>query len=266
MSLTISWDAGFFSCCSVKLYKLVEYVNQEKELPRSTDESELFTLYKPEQYQHQDITDHFFTKKPWCSIDYSGSYIDPVSLTLEQFQPYSAIQFNVLKPFVDHSFSCSQTLLDLQSALLEKYAIDVSNTCAIYFRGSDKRIETILGSFESYAHKMRDIVAVQPDIQFILQSDCYEFVKYMVTYATTLNIQNNIIIIEENIVTSGIYGLHYTREGEKAYNDIKYLLATVTILARCKHIVCSSGNVSFWMMLFRGNAHNVHQSLHGAWV
>ena len=129
MSLTISWDAGFFSCCSVKLYKLVEYVNQEKELPRSTDESELFTLYKPEQYQHQDITDHFFTKKPACPIDYSGSYTDPISLTLEQFQPYSAIRFNVLKPFVDHYFSRSQTILDLQSILLEKYSIDVCLDC-----------------------------------------------------------------------------------------------------------------------------------------
>lgn len=266
MSLKTTWNNGFFSCCTMKLCKLIDYANRHKALPLRTDDSELFHLYKPDQYQHQDITDHFFIKKSGDSIDYSGAYTDPSSLLEDQFRPYSSVSYTVLKPFLDHYFTCSQSIQDLQATLIKDYAIDVSNTCAIYYRGTDKQKETPLGSFESYAQKMSEMIQLQSDIQFIIQTDSYPFLEYMFEYADRLQIQNNIIIIKENIVTDSGYGLHYVRQGNNAYNDIKYLLATVCIMAQCKYIVCSSGNVSLWMMLLRGNAQNVYQSLKMQWV
>ena len=43
--LKTSWNSGFFSCCNVKLYKLVYYFNTHKALPTHTDDSELFDMY-----------------------------------------------------------------------------------------------------------------------------------------------------------------------------------------------------------------------------
>jgi hypothetical protein len=250
----------------MKLCNLIDFVNQHKTLPLRTDDSELFYLYKPEQYRHQDITDHFFIKRSGNSIDYSGTYTDPYSLLEDQFRPYSSVSYTILKPFIDHYFTCSQTIQDLQATLIKNYVIDVSNTCAIYYRGTDKQQETPLGSFESYAQKMSEMIQLQSDIQFIIQTDTYPFIEYMLAYANRLQIQNNIIIIEENLMTDSTYGLHYIRQGNNAYNDIKYLLATMNIMAQCKHIICSSGNVSLWILLLRGNAQNVHQSLKMEWV
>ena len=58
----------------------------------------------------------------------------------------------------------------------------------------------------------------------------------------------------------------YITYNDQIKNDIKYLLATMNIMAQCKHIICSSGNVSLWILLLRGNAQNVHQSLKMEWV
>ena len=39
------------------------------------------------------------------------------------------------------------------------------------------------------------------------------------------------------------------------------MLANVLIMSKAKHIFCTSGNVSLWIMLFRGNNNNIYQFL-----
>ena len=39
-------NAGFFSCCSVKLYKIIEFINSNKRLPDNVDSSKQFKMYK----------------------------------------------------------------------------------------------------------------------------------------------------------------------------------------------------------------------------
>ncbi len=51
-------NAGFFSCCSVKLTKIVEFINSNKRLPDNVDSSEQFSLYKdfnPNYYRNNTI-------------------------------------------------------------------------------------------------------------------------------------------------------------------------------------------------------------------
>jgi hypothetical protein len=51
-------DAGFFSCCSIKLEAIINYFNENKKLPSEIDGKHLFKLYKPRNCN--DITYHFF--------------------------------------------------------------------------------------------------------------------------------------------------------------------------------------------------------------
>ena len=44
--IKIIHNAGFFSCCSVKLTKIVDFINSNKRLPDNVDSSKLFRLYK----------------------------------------------------------------------------------------------------------------------------------------------------------------------------------------------------------------------------
>ena len=56
--IKIIHNAGFFSCCSVKLTKIVDFINSNKRLPDNVDSSKLFRLYKNEK--NKDITFDYF--------------------------------------------------------------------------------------------------------------------------------------------------------------------------------------------------------------
>jgi hypothetical protein len=47
MSIIIRYHHnGFFSCCSVKLYTIIQYINKYSKIPDSVDSSLLFSMYK----------------------------------------------------------------------------------------------------------------------------------------------------------------------------------------------------------------------------
>ena len=78
---------GFFSCCSVILHNIVEYIHLNKKLPLS-DSSKSFEWYKSE---NRDITYDYFEQYQenhdhLQSIDYKESY---------QFIDYSNLDYNI---------------------------------------------------------------------------------------------------------------------------------------------------------------------------
>ena len=245
---------------------MVYYFNTHEALPTHIDDSELFDMYKPDPYAGQDITHHFFRPRDDVHIDFSGALQIMDERIEDQFSPYSGLHFSVVQPFLEKYYSPSQSILDLQASLIPKYGIDVSTTCAIYYRGTDKRQETMIGSFDLYAAKMSELIRGDRTIQIILQSDSYPFLEYMFEYADAHKIQNNIIVFEENVTTASNQGVHFLRRGDKAYQDIQHLFASLLVMSQCKYIICSSSNVSMWMMYYRGHATNVHQLLNNRWV
>ena len=60
MSIIINHNSGFFSCCSVRLTKIAEFINSNKILPQIVDSSEQFALYKNDNNINKDITFHYF--------------------------------------------------------------------------------------------------------------------------------------------------------------------------------------------------------------
>ena len=55
MSIKIIHNAGFFSCCSVKLHQIIKFFNTQKKLPDIVDSSAQFKWYKT-QNKSNDIT------------------------------------------------------------------------------------------------------------------------------------------------------------------------------------------------------------------
>ena len=54
----ITHNAGFFSCCSVKLSNIVDFINIYKKLPDHVDSSAQFSWYK--KIPNKDITFDYF--------------------------------------------------------------------------------------------------------------------------------------------------------------------------------------------------------------
>ena len=59
MGLTINFNAGFFACCSVKLYRITRWISKYKYLPRSVNSTNMFVWYKKEG-SSDDITFDYF--------------------------------------------------------------------------------------------------------------------------------------------------------------------------------------------------------------
>jgi hypothetical protein len=97
---------------------------------------------------------------------------------------------------------------------------------------------------EEFIEKAQKIQQSNPEIKFLLQTDENDFRTMF------LKVFPDSIVIEELNCT------------DRTFEHSVNLLSAVHIISKSKYIICSSGNVSFWMCLYRGNADNVQQYLH----
>ena len=82
--LKITHNAGFFSCCTVRLEKIIEYFNIHQHLPVIVDSSEQFRDYK---FNNEDITCRFFNTTN-ISFDYEKDINVTKSIDEQQFSDY----------------------------------------------------------------------------------------------------------------------------------------------------------------------------------
>jgi hypothetical protein len=253
-------EGGFFSCCSVKLTNIVNFINLHKEIPQNVDSSSLFHFYKNKSDEKQDITfkyfEHYETIKDFeVSIPIKYHYDD-------QFENYAMLDFEHILPIVKKYFSPSSKVNDIVEILSRKYNIIYENTIAVYYRGSDKYIETKLASFDDFYGKITDILKINTNLQILVQSDSAQFIDYM----KNKNLQN-IIIIHENKTTYTNSGIHISNlSNDTNYDDMFWFFSTIIIMSKCKYVVCGSSNGSMWLVLYRGNCVNVFQSLDKKWI
>lgn len=246
-----SHNHGFFSCCSVILHNIVDYINTNKKLPLS-DSSNSFSWYKKEK---RDITYDYFENPNINNdeinpIDYKESY---------QFTNYSNLDWNVTS-IVNKYFTPSIQIKEIINSMEAKYIIDCNNICVLFYRGNDKITETKLCEYNDYLIYANDILKINPNVIFLIQSDETEFIEFM-----TIRFPNSFYFKDEarhmKKCNSTVDHVMYQT------NDVfsKHYLTITIIMSKCKYIVCGSGNCSIWIMLYRGNNNNVCQYLDGTW-
>ena len=254
----ITHNAGFFSCCSVLLNQIVDYINNKKKLPDIVDSSETFKLYKNDI--NRDVTNDYFEhyeniKEDYIinqRIDYRHSY---------QFIKYANIDYKNLSPLIKKYFSPSIKINNIVDEIEKKYNIVHDNTIAVYYRGTDKFKETNIASFEEFYNQIIKIINCNNNnINILIQTDSTKFIDYI----KEKNMKN-IVIIAENKSSYDNKGIHYEQNNITNYQDMFYFLSTIIIMSKCKYIICSSGNCSIWTMLYRGNCENIVQYLNGNW-
>lgn len=247
---------GFFAGCFHILKDITTFFNNNKKLPTNVDTSQQFDTYKPSHIKG-DIMLHFFKKRDDINIPYTDNLKFSHNL---QFEKYNEIDYKELTPFIKKYFSPSHEILDIENKITNKYNININEYCAVYYRGTDKKEETILGSFDTYIDKMNELLTKEPNIKFIIQSDSKDFID---TVKSKFN--NSISFDDENMPSSTDKGIHNEHSPDENYIIIKNFLAIVYLLSKSKYIICSSGSCSIWMMLFRGNGNNIKQFLNNEW-
>ena len=254
--IKIKHNAGFFSCCSIKLLQIIEFINSQKRLPDNVDSSEQFKMYKKEQ--NKDITYDFFEQ--YENIN-DITIIHPIQYELhEQFKNYSKLDYKCINPIIKKYFTPSKKINEIIDVLEKKYNIEYDNTIAVYYRGTDKFLETKLAPFEDFYNEIKKIININKNIKILLQTDSNQFMDYI-----NKKILKNIVIINENKTSITNKGIHNEQLSHINYYDMFNFLSTIIIISKCKYIICSSGNCSLWTILYRGNNKNVIQYLNGSW-
>jgi hypothetical protein len=261
-TLCITHNAGFFSCCSVKLDNITNFYNLHRALPDVVDSSTQFAWYKQPgegdvTYKYFEHPDHVTTSLPTLSatcpsIPYHHVY---------QFMEYHRLKYSLIVPLVQKYFTPSLEIREMIQRLEEKYQLDYSNLGVLFYRGNDKVTETPLCAYEEYLTYAKQILEKHPEMRFLIQSDETEFIQLMEKEIPNLVVfydeirhmpkQNSTvdILMKDNI---GLFS--------------KYYLAITIIMSKCKYVVCGSGNCSIWIMLYREHCKGLFQNLLGKWI
>ncbi len=252
--LVVFHSFGFFSCCTVRLQMIIKWYNEHKKLP-IVDSSHQWSHYKDKE---GDVSNRFFNTSP--TINAYTHHIDFSADTAEdQFSDYSRINFSNVSLFIEKYYAPSDEVLCLEQKLVEKYKIDVNNTVAVCFRGTDKRGEVQIPTYSKVFEQVRRVQHTHGMInsKVLIQSDEQEFIE-----AAKLEFPNH-IHLEENPMVPAYKGgllpiLEHIPEGKKVH-QAQLFLATVLLLSKCSKVVLQSGNVGMWICLFRNSAEGVYQ-------
>jgi hypothetical protein len=247
--LKVTHNAAFFSCCSIRLYEIINYFNSNKELPEIVDSSEQFQILKNSP---GDLTNYFFETSE-DEIIYEKDIIISDTTDEIQFSNYDLINFNKVNPFVEKYFKPSHYVLESMNFFIEKYSLNFENLCGVFYRGLDKSRETTIASYDVYIDKCRDIKNTS-NVKFWVQTDETEFLKTFLQ-----NFPDSVVINEmPTLAKSDSLVTHHISPNERLKFGIEFLAITL-LLSKCKYLVTHSGNCGHWSCLFRGNTNNVYQ-------
>ena len=251
--LKVTHSSGFFSCCTIKLHKIVEYFNRHEKLPEIVDSSEQFKWYRP------CTTETYFTT--WGDLDITFKRrIDYVHHY--QYSDYKTLDYKGLAPFIVKYFTPSSEIKGIMAEIEAKYPLDYANTCCLFYRGNDKAAETTLSSYSDYIVRAKAALQANPKTQFLVQSDETEFIETMVA-----EFPDRVVWFKDEI--------RHIRKSMTTVDKVfkkdnvrfsKYYLAITLIMGKCPYIICGSGNCSIWIALLRGSAEGMQQFLKGSWL
>lgn len=240
-SIVVTHNAGFFSCYTIRLLSIISYFNKNKKCPLQVDSSQQFKDYKI--HANRDYTDEYIKNDNFPEIE----HLKDISINSEdgdQFSNYKNINFQMVKPFIRKYFSPSDNILNLVQKLEIKYDLDYENLAAFYYRGTDKYIETNICDYKTYIEKAEQLKIENPTLKFLITSDDIHLINlFRTTFPDT-------IICEELLDKSS-----------RSFEHSQLMLANVLMMSRANVLICSSSNVSLWIVLFRGHGGNLHQYL-----
>jgi len=257
--LIVDHTAGFFSTCSVLLDNIIQYFNKYKKLPKSIDTSSLFNKYK--NNPNTNTVKTYFNTNNELDIKYTKEIL---YTHRKQFENYKDIDYKSILPFIKKYFNPSDKVKDILCNLKKKYKENINNNiCSVYYRGNDKVGETKIASYDDIKNKALELQKTNPSIRFFIESDEKEFIDEMLkTFPNLFYFKDDIIDTDKSYTSINLV----KDDKEKIFEFSKKFLAIVLFMSESKQIICSTGNVSIWIMLFRGHANNTHQYLNGKWL
>ena len=249
--LKVTHNAGFFSCSTIRLRKIIDFYNQTKILP-IVDSSLQWGNYKDKL---EDVTSKFYKnttdEKVFDFVKFSESDDE------EQFSDYSQLNMKDISFFVKKYFTLSDDVINIKNSLINKYNINTQDLIGICYRGNDKSVETNVPTYNDMMIMIREVKQLNPEKRLLIQSDEKEFYNVVLAEFSDSIYFDEMIKINKNTNSSVPHHVPYGRKTEQAQT----FLAILSILSECSKLIINSGNISMWICLYRENVNGVYQYL-----
>lgn len=257
-NLVVAHDFGFFSCCTIRLRLIIDFFNQNGELP-IVDSSKQWSSYKDDPPIYSDITHLLFNTKysklikkkiEFSSLCKGKIFEDEVE---DQFSDYNLINFNDVNPFIDMYFSPSDEIIENINFLKIKYSIDPKNIISVLYRGNDKSNEVFVPSYDKFMKKIDESKDRLPSHKLLIQTDEEDFCNFVLS-----KYPDSIVINELERIKKSNTAIHFLTPIGKRFNLAKNFLSVMIIIGKTSNIITNIGNCGMWACLFRGNTNNVN--------
>lgn len=244
-------NSGLFSNCSTTLEDILALSRAKGKVAR-IDYSQGMGLYKDRP--DRDVYPRFFER--------NGVFDCPPGLTfnsLDVHTPYSRLPLAELHAAVDCFFKPSGEAEALAKAWADEARLDLTNTLAIYYRGTDKGKEIELAPIEAYLKAAREIDDKTGRRRAILiQTD-----QMQAREAVVKAFGARARFFSAMPVTRRAKGIHKQwlqrlAAGGGEASGLQ-MLAAVLALSRCAEVVLTTSNVGAWVAFYRGHARGLHQ-------
>ena len=256
------WDSGFFSNVSTCLWALTDLFYDHGVLPETIVMRRSFNFYRrSEDRGRLDLYPLLFKHDPSIRRD----SLEPVKPSLDHHVPYQSGTIAALQPLVRRYLLPSDEVLGLQAAVSQRHRLDPAITVGVSYRGTDKHTEIKNAPWEAYFSRVRDLLAREPFLRVWLQTDQEQAVTYFRENLRALGMELD--VVTEMPVTSSAEAIHHHSDAFFEQNNLnrqsygQLLLAVFHLMARCKYVVTCTGNVGYWLALYRGTLAGFHQDL-----
>jgi hypothetical protein len=254
-TLSVCHDAGFFSCCTVKLCRITEFFNKNKRPPETVDSSCLWGKYK--DHGDHDLTSYFFMNPSEINQE-----VKDVIYGDRQFWEYKNSEFEKVAPYIIKYFSPSKKVLEYKDFLVSKYNIDPNKTISVFYRAHDKITETSVPSYGQMLDKINQVKSENKDHRIIVQSADSDFCNLIlskypdsIVFEEIMKFDRSIMQELGNLVPTG-----------KKKDQALIFLAIILLISKSNKIIINSGNIGLWIVLFRQSVAGVDQYLNGSWL
>jgi len=249
-------DAGFYSCSSVVAHNIFDLLNNGF-LIRRIDSTQSFRLCKDVGRLRDDIFRRFFVKKddllPLTALSQKGFFKGLRILEAVHNCCYKNLRFERFQPVIDAYFSPSAEIVARMKGFIDKYKIDPTRTIAVVYRGTDKAREVKLAPPEAYLDLAQQLLNRHPDCRVLIQTDQLQ-VRRMFCNA----LGEKCFYIEELPATETDVVMH-TVIKENKLNWALDVDAAMRVSCGAKILINHTGNVAFFLALYRGHARGMYQ-------
>jgi hypothetical protein len=239
-------EAGFFSICSTTLIEIAKSTFEVGDI----DVSYAFKHYKDSPADN--VWNKFFKPRN-KSIPFANDVKNPFAHKMFHHDRYSEIDHSAVKSLLAKYFAPSDECLELVEQFKNRYAFDYDKTIVIYYRGTDKYIEIDPTPIESYIDAAHKLIALHPDYRVLVQTDQKQIKDILMN-----EFAGRVFCIDELPTTQSQVAIHKAIVENKDEFALNFL-AVVLLMSKCKHLITSTGNVGYWITLFRGHSDRVVQ-------